>query len=85
VFSEACSSWANGGKSGGSIHRHWPGSASHLSFVRKDPGWEGWKWEVKSGNRNRFACFGNGWTEKEVTGRQDYEALYEPLLARREQ
>ncbi|KAH6676226.1 hypothetical protein B0J14DRAFT_350711 [Halenospora varia] len=71
VWTDNCSSWANGGKPGGRIHGHWPGSASHVNFVRKDPRWEDWEWEVKSESGNRFAWFGNGWTEKEVTGEGD--------------
>jgi cation diffusion facilitator CzcD-associated flavoprotein CzcO len=71
VLSENCSSWANGGKPGGRIHGHWPGSASHVNFVRRNPRWEDWEWEVKSESGNRFAWFGNGWTEKEETGEGD--------------
>jgi cation diffusion facilitator CzcD-associated flavoprotein CzcO len=71
VLSENCSSWANGGRPGGRIHGHWPGSASHLNFVRRDPRWEDWEWEVKSESGNRFAWFGNGWTEKEASGEGD--------------
>jgi cation diffusion facilitator CzcD-associated flavoprotein CzcO len=72
VFSGNCSSWANGGKPGGRIHGHWPGSASHLTFVRKDPRWEDWEWKTRSQSGNRFAYFGNGWTEKEVKGDGDF-------------
>jgi len=71
VFSENCSSWANGGKPGSRIHGHWPGSASHLNFVRKDPRWEDWEWKIRSESGNRFAWFGNGWTEKEAKGEGD--------------
>ncbi|KAE9372725.1 FAD/NAD(P)-binding domain-containing protein [Stipitochalara longipes BDJ] len=71
VLSENCSSWANGGRPGGRIHGHWPGSASHVNFVRRDPRWEDWEWEIKSETRNRFAWFGNGWTEKEEKGEGD--------------
>jgi len=71
VLSENCSSWANGGRPGGRIHGHWPGSASHVNFVRRDPRWEDWEWEIKSESGNRFAWFGNGWTEKEATGEGD--------------
>ena len=71
VFTEACSSWANGGKPGGRIHGHWPGSATHLNFVRRDPRWEDWEWEVKNPSKNRFAYFGNGWSVNEANGEGD--------------
>lgn len=48
VFSENCSSWANGGKPGGRVHGHWPGSASHVNFVRREPRWEDWVWSKSS-------------------------------------
>jgi cation diffusion facilitator CzcD-associated flavoprotein CzcO len=65
VWSENCSSWANGGRPGGRIHGHWPGSASHLNYVRRNPRWEDWEWTYKGESGNRFAFFGNGWTTKE--------------------
>src|SRR5206468_4283761 len=71
VFSENCSSWANGGKPGARIHGHWPGSASHVNFVRRDPRWEDWEWSYRGESGNRFAWFGNGWTEKEVSREGD--------------
>jgi cation diffusion facilitator CzcD-associated flavoprotein CzcO len=71
VFSGNCSSWANGGKPGARIHGHWPGSASHLNFVRRGPRWEDWEWTSKSRSGNRFAWFGNGWTSKEASGEGD--------------
>jgi cation diffusion facilitator CzcD-associated flavoprotein CzcO len=66
VWTENCSSWANGGKPGGKIHGHWPGSASHLNHVRRNPRWEDWDWTHRSASGNRFAYFGNGWTSKEL-------------------
>lgn len=71
VFSENCSSWSNGGRPGGRIHGHWPGSASHVNFVRRDPRWEDWEWTYRNESGNRFAWFGNGWTKKEVDGKGD--------------
>ncbi|CZT52817.1 related to monooxigenase [Rhynchosporium secalis] len=65
VWSERCSSWANGGRPGGRIHGHWPGSASHVNFMRRDPRWEDWEWTYKTQTGNRFAWMGNGWTVKE--------------------
>jgi cation diffusion facilitator CzcD-associated flavoprotein CzcO len=71
VFSENCSSWANGGRPGGRIHGHWPGSASHVNFVRREPRWEDWEWTYRSETGNRFAWLGNGWTKKEFDGTGD--------------
>jgi cation diffusion facilitator CzcD-associated flavoprotein CzcO len=66
VLSENCSSWANGGRPGARIHGLWPGSAAHVTFVRRDPRWEDWEYEYLSSSGNRFAYFGNGWTQKEL-------------------
>ena len=66
VWTEECSSWANSGRPGARIHGHWPGSASHLNFVRRSPRWEDWEWTYKSKNQNRFAYLGNGRTSKEM-------------------
>ena len=74
VWSEGCSSWANGGRPGAKIHGHWPGSASHLNWVRRDPRWEDWEWTYQSQSGNRFAWLGNGWTSKEVSGEGDMTA-----------
>ncbi|TVY67540.1 putative sterigmatocystin biosynthesis monooxygenase, partial [Lachnellula suecica] len=71
VWTENCSSWANGGKPGGRIHGHWPGSASHVNLARKDPRWEDWEWSSKAESGNRFAWLGNGWTAKEESGEGD--------------
>ncbi|TVY17348.1 putative sterigmatocystin biosynthesis monooxygenase [Lachnellula arida] len=71
VFSGNCSSWANGGIPGARIHGHWPGSASHLNIVRRNPRWEDWEWTTKARSGNRFAWFGNGWTAKEESGEGD--------------
>ena len=71
VLSENCSSWANGGRPGGRIHGHWPGSASHLNHVRRSPRWEDWEWTYRNASGNRFAYFGNGWTTKELTPGSD--------------
>ena len=65
VFMDNCSSWANGGRPGGRIHGHWPGSASHLNHVRRNPRWEDWEWTYRNESGNRFSYFGNGWTRNE--------------------
>ena len=66
VFTEGCRSWANSGRPDGRIHGHWPGSASHLNFVRRNPRWEDWEWTYRSKSQNRFAYLGNGCTSKEM-------------------
>jgi cation diffusion facilitator CzcD-associated flavoprotein CzcO len=65
VLSENCSSWYNGGRPGARIHGLWPGSASHVNHVRREPRWEDWEYTYKNKSGNRFAYFGNGWTKKE--------------------
>ena len=71
VLSENCSSWANGRRPGGRIHGLWPGSAAHVTFARRSPRWEDWKWTLRSQTGNRFAYFGNGWTTKELDPNAD--------------
>jgi cation diffusion facilitator CzcD-associated flavoprotein CzcO len=71
VWTDNCSSWSNGGRPGGRIHGHWPGSASHVNFVRKDPRWEDWEWTYRNKSGNRFGYLGNGWTVKETVEGSD--------------
>ncbi|KAH6971395.1 hypothetical protein BKA56DRAFT_677521 [Ilyonectria sp. MPI-CAGE-AT-0026] len=66
VMTGNCSSWANGGRAGARIHGAWPGSASHLAFIRRNPRWEDFEYEYTSGSGNRFAFFGNGRTMREA-------------------
>jgi cation diffusion facilitator CzcD-associated flavoprotein CzcO len=66
VLTDNCSSWANGGKAGQRIHGIWPGSAGHVTLVRKEPRWEDWEYTYLHKSGNRLAgWFGNGWTQKE--------------------
>ncbi len=66
VLSESCSSWYNGGRPGGRIHGLWPGSAGHVTAIRREPRWEDFEYEYLSETGNRFLWyFGNGWTRKE--------------------
>ena len=66
VWTEGCKSWANSGRPGAKIHGHWPGSASHVNFVRRNPRWEDWEWTYRSKVQNRFAYLGDGRTSKEL-------------------
>ena len=72
VLTDNCSSWANGGKPGGRIHGIWPGSAGHVTLVRKEPRWEDWEYEYLSESGNSLVGWlGNGWTMKEMDERAD--------------
>lgn len=67
VFSDNCSSWYNGGKPGARVHGIWPGSAAHLTIVRRDPRWEDWNYEYLANGTNRFQWYlGNGATKREL-------------------
>ncbi|ETI22260.1 hypothetical protein G647_06333 [Cladophialophora carrionii CBS 160.54] len=75
VLTDNCSSWANGGKPGGRIHGIWPGSAGHVTLVRKEPRWEDWEYEYLHSSGNRLiGWFGNGWTRKEKDETEDMTA-----------
>jgi cation diffusion facilitator CzcD-associated flavoprotein CzcO len=69
VLTDNCSSWINGGVPGGRISGVWPGSGSHVAYVRREPRWEDYEYTYKSKDGgvggNRFAWFGNGWTRAE--------------------
>jgi len=72
VLSDHCSSWYNGGKPGARIHGVWPGSAGHITAIRREPRWEDWAYEYLSDMGNRFHWyFGNGWTKKENDANSD--------------
>ncbi|KAF2494626.1 cyclohexanone monooxygenase [Lophium mytilinum] len=66
VLTDNCSSWNNGGRPGARIHGLWPGSAAHITIVRRDPRWEDWEYEYVTDSGNRFAYFGNGYTKRET-------------------
>ncbi|KAK5676000.1 hypothetical protein LTS10_011289 [Elasticomyces elasticus] len=74
-LSRKCSSWSNGGVPGARIHGHWPGSAAHLTQIRREPRWEDYEY-VYERPENRFAYFGNGTTKRE----QDPERDMTPYL-----
>jgi hypothetical protein len=72
TLSDHCSSWYNGGKPGSLIHGVWPGSAAHVTIIRREPRWEDYEYTYLSNNSNRFAWyFGNGWTRKEQDPESD--------------
>ncbi|PSK55458.1 Thiol-specific monooxygenase [Elsinoe australis] len=71
VFADDCSSWYNSGKPGQRIHGIWPGSAAHVTIVRREPRWEDYEYEYLSDSGNRFAYFGNGSTRQEKDDKHD--------------
>lgn len=70
VLTDNCSSWNNGGVPGQRIHGLWPGSAAHITIVRREPRWEDWEYE-REHKGNRFAYFGNGYTQAETDDNTD--------------
>ena len=70
VLTDNCSSWNNGGVPGQRIHGLWPGSAAHITIVRREPRWEDWEYE-RENKINRFAYFGNGYTKAEIDETSD--------------
>lgn len=72
VLSDNCSSWYNGGRPNNRIHGLWPGSAGHITAVRREPRWEDWEYQYLSETGNRFLWyFGNGWTRQETDEKSD--------------
>ncbi|KAF4119238.1 putative flavoprotein CzcO [Geosmithia morbida] len=61
VLSDNCRSWYNGGRSGARIHGLWPGSAAHITTVRRSPRWEDWSYEYLDESGNSLLWYlGNG-------------------------
>ncbi|KAK3059056.1 hypothetical protein LTR09_000622 [Extremus antarcticus] len=69
-LAKKCASWSNSGIPGSRIHGHWPGSAAHMNHVRREPRWEDFEYTYVR-PKNRFAYFGNGWTNKERDAQSD--------------
>lgn len=74
VMSEDCSSWFNGGVSGGRIHGVWPGSGTHANVVRREVRWEDFTYTYRNGSGNRFAYLGNGSSKKDAEIAEDPDA-----------
>jgi hypothetical protein len=82
VLTENCSSWYNSGIAGSRIHGLWPGSAAHVTMVRRDPRWEDYEYTYLGDGegKNRFRWqFGNGWTKKEQDPKSDMTSYLEPF------
>lgn len=73
VWSANCRSWYNGGRPGGRIHGLFPGSATHVNMIRREPRWEDWEYTYTNPSGNRFGWFGNGWTSRELRAKDDSE------------
>ncbi|KAH7368214.1 4-hydroxyacetophenone monooxygenase [Plectosphaerella cucumerina] len=80
VLAEDCSSWYNSGKAGSRIHGLWPGSASLVTILKRNPRWEDWEYEYlpEAGGNPFLWYFGRGCTRKEL----DPESDVTPYLKR---
>lgn len=70
VLTDKCASWNNGGVPGQRTHGLWPGSGAHMTIVEREPHWEDWEYE-RENKDNRFAYFGNGFTQVETDENAD--------------
>lgn len=73
VLSEKCSSWYNGGKPGARVHGLFPGSATLVSILHREPRWEDWDYEyLAEAKGNPFLWyFGNGCSRRELDPEAD--------------
>lgn len=75
VLSENCSSWYNGGVNGGRVVALWPGSGSHVNYVRRDVRWEDFDYTYHNRQGNRFAYLGNGRTINDIKASQSEDLV----------
>jgi hypothetical protein len=69
VLGESCNSWMKLGPGRSRNLVWWPGTAHHRMGISRDPRWEDFVFERAKGTKgNRFAYFGNGWSEREREG-----------------
>jgi len=61
-----CRSWYKGNKEEGPVTALWPGSCLHGIFAFENPRWEDYDYVMF--HHNRFAYYGDGWTEIERKG-----------------
>ncbi|RKK07518.1 putative sterigmatocystin biosynthesis monooxygenase stcW [Fusarium oxysporum f. sp. cepae] len=84
IWSTKCRSWFKGGKEDGPVYALHPGSRAHWFHMMNEPRYEDYIW--KSTNRNRFAYLGNGFSLREVEGKDmtwfldEPEAGYKPVF-----
>ncbi|KAF6836529.1 4-hydroxyacetophenone monooxygenase [Colletotrichum plurivorum] len=79
VLSEECSSWYNSGKPGSRVHGLWPGSASLVTIVQREPRWEDFEYEYIGDAENPFLWYwGKGCTRKELDPEADVTPYLQP-------
>ncbi|KAF6793386.1 4-hydroxyacetophenone monooxygenase [Colletotrichum sojae] len=79
VLSEECSSWYNSGKPGSRVHGLWPGSASLVTIVQREPRWEDFEYEYVGDAENPFLWYwGKGCTRKELDPEADVTPYLQP-------
>jgi hypothetical protein len=66
AWSSTCSSWFKNGKKDGPLDSLHPGGRLHYFSTLIDPRWEDFNYEYSN---NRFAHYGNGFTQREVDAR----------------
>ncbi|WVQ81985.1 hypothetical protein IAT38_004112 [Cryptococcus sp. DSM 104549] len=69
VWTDNCSSWFKNGTSGGPVIALHPGGRLHFFSLLMDPRYEDFNYTYW--NKNRYAYWGNGYTLREVEGRND--------------
>ncbi|WRT66381.1 uncharacterized protein IL334_003336 [Kwoniella shivajii] len=69
VWTDNCSSWFKNGTSSGPVIALHPGGRLHFFSLLMDPRYEDFKYTYW--NKNRYAYWGNGYTLREVEGRND--------------
>ncbi|WVR07069.1 hypothetical protein IAU60_004108 [Kwoniella sp. DSM 27419] len=69
VWTDNCSSWFKNGSSDGPVIALHPGGRLHFFSMLMDPRYEDFKYTYW--NKNRFAYLGNGYTLREIEGRND--------------
>ena len=63
VWDENCRSWYKNNDINAKVSALWPGSSLHYMEAIKEPRFEDWDWRY---NGNRFAYFGNGYSQTEL-------------------
>lgn len=71
VFKDKCNSWSKQGGGDTRVLLSWPGSYHHRTDILRDPRWEDFIFQRRSGaEKNRFEYFGDGTTARETTQRK---------------
>ena len=67
VWSDGCSSWFKNGSSEGPVVAVWPGSRLSWFEALREPRFEDFAYTYET--TNRFQYFGNGFTQREMEGK----------------